>query len=192
MFDRAELKQNLMAMLEVALFMPNGVERYSPTKSAAMRSFIVPLLFMPLVVWIWIVRAEAEPVSAIIAVQLVRMIVTIGVFFGLVYLLSRQYGRQEHFFRFITASNWHELLGAILVLPVIVSILIGADMQGWENYAVFVQIMGYVYTGFIATHVFRLPWEMGGFVGVLALAVGQNMLDLGLYVQSLVTVPLVV
>lgn len=188
MFTREELKQNLTAIMEIALFMPGGVERYSPTKSAAIRSFIVPALFLPLVIWIWVVRAETEPVSVVVAVHFIRMLLSIVIFFGLIYLLSRQYERQEHFYRFVTASNWHELMGTMMAAPIILALFTGGSIEVWENYAIFVQILGYVYTGFIATHVFKLPWEMGGFIGVVSLAVMQNMLILGKMVESLLTV----
>lgn len=188
MFSREELKKNILGCFEIALFMRSGVERFSDSKQAALRSFAVPAFFIPMVVWVWILRADAEPVAAVVAIHFFRMILTMGVFMGIVYVFSRQYERQVHFFRFITVSNWSELIGAILVVPVLIALLSGADMALWENYAVFVQLFGYVYTGFIVTQVFRVPWELGGFVAVVALAVGQNLLDLGLYVQNMLTV----
>ncbi len=188
MFTREELKKNLIGCFEIALFMPAGVDRYSPSKSAALRSFLVPALFIPLVAWVWILRSDAEPASLIVAVHLTRMVLTMAIFLGVVYLFARQYERHEHFFRFVTASNWHEVIGVILVLPVLFALLMGADIGPWENYAVFIQLFGYVYVGFIATHVLRIPWELGGFLAVVSLAVGQQLLDWGLDVQSIVTV----
>lgn len=188
MFTREELKQNLIGCFEIALFMPAGVERYSPSKAAALRSFLVPALFIPLVAWVWILRSDAEPASFIVAVHLTRMVLTMAIFLGVVYLFARQYERHEHFFRFVTASNWHEVIGVILVLPVLFALLMGADIEPWENYAVFIQLFGYVYVGFIATHVLRIPWELGGFLAVVSLAVGQQLLDWGLDVESIVTV----
>ena len=188
MFSREELKQNLIGCFEIALFMPNGFERYDSSYSTAVRSFFVSVLLLPLVLWIWVLRSEVEPAAAVVLVHLVRMVMTAVIYLGLVYLLSRQYGRQEHFFKFVTVCNWCEVFGTLLALPVLIALLTGSDMEAWKNYAIFIQLLSYVYTAFIATRVFKLPWEMGGFVAIISLAVMQNLLDFGLYVQDLVTV----
>ncbi len=188
MFTREEIKNNLIGCAEIVLFMPHGVERFADSKSAAMRSFLVTFLLLPVVIAVWVFRAGSTPVSLVVGLHLAQMILSTILFLTVVYFLSKQYERQEHFFRFITVSNWQGVPGIVLTLPILVALVLGADLTVWESYAIFVSILGYVYTGFVATHAFRLPWEMGGFIGVVSLAVSQESLKVVDYLQDYLTV----
>ncbi len=188
MFTREELRNNLIGCAEIVLFMPNGVGRYDPSKSSAVRSFLVTLFLMPVVIAMWVFRAGSAPVSLVVGLHFAQMVLATILFLTVVYFLSKQYERQEHFFRFITVSNWQGVSGIALALPILVAIMLGGDLAVWESYAIFVAILGYVYTGFIATHAFRLPWEMGAFIGVISLAVSQESLKLVGYLQDYLTV----
>jgi len=188
MFTSEELRNNLIGCAEIVLFMPHGIERFSDSKSAAIRSFLVILFLLPVVIAVWVYRADSAPVSLVVALHLAQMVLSTILFLTVVYFLSKQYERQEHFFRFITVSNWQGVPGILLTFPILVALVLGADLAVWETYAIFVSILGYVYTGFVATHAFRLPWEMGGFIGVLSLAVGQESLKIVDYLQDYLTV----
>ena len=184
MFTREELKNNLIGCAEIALFMPNGVERYDSSKSAAIRSFLVTLILLPAVVAVWAYRAGSVPAGLVVGLHLAHFVLSALLFLTVVYFLSKQYNREEHFFRFITAVNWQGVTGVFLVFPVLAAVLFGWDIEPWENYSIFVTLLSYVYTGFIVTYVFRIPWELGGFVAVIALAVDQNLLEVVKHLQD--------
>lgn len=188
MFTREEIRNNLIGCAEIVLFMPHGVERFEASKSAAVRSFLVVLFLLPVVIAVWAFRAGSTPVSLVVALHLAQMVLATILFLTVVYFLSKQYNRQEHFFRFITVSNWQGVPGIVFTLPILGALILGADLAVWESYAIFVTFLGYIYTGFVATHAFRLPWEMGGFIGVISLAVSQESLKVVDYLQDYLTV----
>lgn len=177
MFTREEIKNNLIGCAEIVLFMPHGVERYDPSKSAAIRSFLVSLFLLPVVVAVWSFRAGTVPVPLVVGLHFVHFVLTAVLFLTTVYFLSKQYNREQHFFRFITAANWQGVSGVLLSLPILIAVFAGFDIEPWQNYSVFVTLLMYVYTGFIATYVFKFPWELGGFIAVVALAFDQNLLE---------------
>ena len=80
--------------------------------------------------------------------------------------------------RFVTVNNWMNIPSAILLFPVLVCLVLGVDRSAYENYALFITLVGYVYTGFIISKSFKLPWEMGAFIAIMGLAIDQHALDL--------------
>ena len=64
----------------------------------------------------------------------------------------------------------------------------GVSPETFEVYAVFVEIIGYVYSAFVITYCFKLPWEMGGFIAIVGLAINENLFDLTNYIRDTLTV----
>tara|TARA_R110002072_G_scaffold71113_3_gene170915 strand:- start:41 stop:610 length:570 start_codon:yes stop_codon:yes gene_type:complete len=188
MFTKQEWKQNLLGCLEIFLFMPNGVERFSNTRGDAIKSFIIPLALLPIVMAVMVAMSAGFSITTLLSLHLIRMIVTIALFLSVVYFLSKQFERNQYFHRFLIVSNWSNIPGMIMTLPILAALIFGYDMAELESYAIFITIVGYVYSAFIITHCFRLPWEMGGFIAIVGLAIDQNLLDLTVYVRDMVAV----
>lgn len=177
MFSKAEWKNNLMGCLEVFLFMPNGVQRFSNSKRDAYKSFIIPVAFLPLTLMVIMALPDESvgPASLLLPLHVVRIILAVVLFLTAVYFLAKQCDREEHFYQFLNVSNWCNIAGLILVAPIVYGVFSGQDMAAFEAYAVFITIAGYIYTAFILTHCFRLPWEMGGFIAIIGLAIDENL-----------------
>lgn len=184
MFTKQELKTNLLGSFEILLFMRSGVERFSTTRESAIKSLIIPALMLPFTLAVVVAIAQ-HPVSIfMIMLDAIQIILSIGLFFTAVYFLSKNYDKQESFYRFVTMINWFTLIALGFLIPIFVAMLNGADMEALKSYAVFITLLGYIYYGFIVTHSFRIPWELGGFMGVVALAIDQNLYQLVGYISQ--------
>lgn len=184
-YTKTEIKNNLLGCLEIFLFMGKGIDRFGSTRRDAIRSFILPVVLLPFVLAIMPVLSEAEgPVGLFVTLHAVRSIVTTVLIFSLVYFMSRQYDRQQHFFRFLTVSNWMNVPGLVLCTPIFFAFLPGVGVDPFRSYAIFLTVTGYVYAAFIIARTFRIPWEMGGFIAVLILAIDQNAFSLTLHLQE--------
>lgn len=188
MFSKNEWKQNLLGCLEVFLFMRQGIYRYSEERADAIKSFIIPVILLPFILAVMAVMSSGFSISVLVMLHLIRIVLTVLMFFAAVYYLSRQFGRNQYFYRFMTVSNWSNIPGVLMVMPILLGLLLGYDMAIFENYAIFITLVGYVYSAFIITHCFRLPWEMGGFIAIVGLAIDQNLLDITLYIRDMVAV----
>ncbi len=190
MFTKQEWKQNLTGCMEIFLFMPVGIERFSPHKKDAIKSLIIPLLLLPItLVAVLSLPEESEgPLSFLILLQVVRTVGAFSLFLLVVYYLAKQFGRQEHFFRYLNAGNWCNIPGVLLTMPLMYGIFMGHEMAGYESYAVFITLVGYVYSAFILTYSFRLPWEMGGFIAIVGLAINENLFDLTHFIKNMMLV----
>lgn len=176
MFSKAEVKSNLIGCAEIFLFMRSGLERFVVSPSAAIKSFIIPLLLMPLVLYVPIAMAEESGFqSALIFMHIVRIVLSLGLYLLAVYYLAKQYHREGHFYKFLVIFNWMNIPGLVYLLPIAVGLLAGYPVEMFETYAVFVTLTGYVYLAFVLTHCFRLPWEMGGFIAIVGLAIDDNL-----------------
>ena len=188
MFSRQEWKQNLLGCLEVFLFMRSGIERYCESREAAIKSFIIPVILLPFILAVMVAMSSGFSVSLLLSLHFLRVVLTILMFFTAVYFLCKQFRRHQFFYRFMTVSNWSNIPGVLMVMPILVGILAGYDMAVFENYAIFITLVGYVYSAFIITNCFRLPWEMGGFIAIVGLAIDQNLLDITIYIRDMIAV----
>ncbi len=187
MFTSKEVKQNTIGSLEVMLFMPAGVERFDDSKSAGLRSFLIPILLFPFSIFVWLADSSEAPVALVLALNITASLLGIILFLAIVYWISKQYERDEHFWKFVNVNNWLAIPGFLLASPLVFLIAVGGDLEAWNSYFVFILILKYIYTGFVVTYVFRLPWEMAGFVAVLSFAIAYNLVQAVDYLQTYLT-----
>lgn len=178
MLDVKEIKRNLLASFEIYLFMPRGVERFEVTPEKAIRSFLIPITLMPLAIIAMIHFSGVQFYTAFVAINIVKMFLAMGLFFTAVYFLTKHFERHQYFYRFVMISNWLNILGLVLLLPIFVGIFMGIPQKDMESYAIFSSLLGYVYSAFVLTHCFRLPWELGGFMAIVGLAIDDNLFKL--------------
>lgn len=177
-FSKDEWGNGLLGCFEIFLFMSQGLQRFDRSASAAVKSFLIPLVLSPVLLALLAAFSSGFSFTYLMTLHSVRVLITSLLFLGVVYLMIRQYGREEHFMRFVTVNNWMTIPSTILLLPVVVCLMLGMDRTAYENYALFITLAGYVYTGFIISKSFKLPWEMGAFIAIMGLAIDQHALDL--------------
>ncbi len=184
MISKEEVKRNLLGCFEILLFMPRGIDRFEANKDRMIRSFIVPFVMMPFILVIVVGLFPEFPASLIASLTVLRTVLAAALFFAAVYYMSKHLNRQEHFFKFLIVVNWTNINGIILALPILIGLGLGMDSGTFEVYAVFSEIVGYIYAAFILTYCFRIPWEMGGFLAVIGLAINQNLWEISDYLRD--------
>ena len=171
MFTKAEIKNNLLGCFEIFLFMRKGVERFSPSQKAALKSCIWIPVFLPLTLFVISFQNEGTPNGLFYLFYPMKVCVVLGSFYGIVYLISKYCEKQEHFFRFVTIINWINVPLILLIMPAIF-VLVSAQTYGAvESYALFLTIVSHILTGFIATHALRLPWQLGATIAIIGIGV---------------------
>jgi len=184
MISKEEVKRNLLGCFEIFLFMPRGLSRFEADSGRMLRSFIIPLVMMPFILVIVVGMFPEFPASLIASLTVLRTVLAAALFFGAVFFMARQLDRQEHFYRFLIVANWTNINGIIFVLPILIGLFLGRDASTFEAYAVFSELVGYVYGAFILTYCFRIPWEIGGFLAVISLAINQNLWEVTDYLRD--------
>lgn len=177
------IRRNLLACLETALFMKQGPERFSISKQAMKRSFLIPFLVLPLTISTMI-AAHPDPdlsMGAIHAIALVyglRTVLYLAGFMAFIYFMAKSMDRVENFARMVTANNFLVLPAAVLMLPLSIAFMNGG--YTWvEVYPLMVCITlySYAYTAFMAAYVLKIPKELAIFVSICSMAINQTALD---------------
>lgn len=187
LFTPQEIRQNLLGCLEIALFMPKGADRFAADKQAMKRSFLIPLLFLPISVAIVLCAHPAAldtgSMQVIGAIYALRMFVYLGAFLALIFTMTKFLNEspedhREDFYKFATANNWLMIPAAVLMAPLAISFLSGNHEWG-DIYPlmVFIALYAYAYTAFMAARVLRIPMELAVFVSVAGMAIHQTSLD---------------
>jgi len=189
MIKSNELKSNLLGCFEIFLFMPKGIERFEVTPAKAIKSFLIPLALLPFILMIVVGMTNDEfSTTVVVFLNVMRIALSVLFFLSAVYFFTKQFERQQHFYKFILISNWLNINAMIMVSPILIGMSMGVDSEVFEVYAVFGEIAGYVYSAFVITYCFRLPWELGGFIAIVGLAINENLFDLSNYIRDSLTV----
>ncbi len=122
MFSKKEYARNLLGCFEIMLFMRQGLARFSPERKDAIKSFIWPLLLIPVALFAFSFQAAGYSLSFMMILHALRMIIAMGLFLGAVYFVCRQYERKQYFWQFLNALNWLNIPLFILMLPIVLSL----------------------------------------------------------------------
>lgn len=178
------IKRNLLGTLEIGLFMPQGAQRFSVSKQAMKRSFLIPFLILPLTIATMIAahpEGSSLSTTAIYALAIMyglRTVLYLAGFMGFIYIMAKSLNRVESFARMVTANNFLVLPAAILMLPLSIAFMNG--VYTWQEIyplMVCITLYSYAYTAFMAAHVLRIPLELAIFVAVCSMAINQSALD---------------
>lgn len=174
--------RNLLGSLEIALFMQSGAGRFCATRAAMMKSFAIPALLLPVTL---AAVFTAHPDGALSAASMqilaliyaLRVFVYLGLFLGLVYLMTDKLARKDAFYRFAVANNWLAIPAAVLSAPLLLMYWSGAHPWS-EIYPLMVAVTLYSYacTAFMATFVLRIPAELACFIALSGIAIHQTSL----------------
>jgi hypothetical protein len=190
MFLNREWRQNLLGSLEIALFMRAGAQRFSPSADMMKKSFLIPIVLLPLSLLV-VVFAHPEGAMDALSLQIIsviyalRLFVYLAAFLGMVYLMASKLGRLEDFYRFAVANNWLTIPAAALMLPLTLLFMNGVyEFSEIYPLMVFVTLYSYACTAFMATHILRIPAELACFVAIAGMAINQTTLHALKFVAS--------
>lgn len=192
MFSKQEIKKNLHGCLDVVLFMPMPKKRFGKTFEEAKRSFLIPLFLFPLTLMFVYLSPhsgyESEQANTFALLYSLRTASSWAIFFGLMYWLTGEIDRREHFYQFVTAINWLTIPATVIFIPIAYFIL--SHQASWDQLHMFSMcLMAYTYgfTAYMASRVLRLPWELGGFVAMISLMVHNGTTDIAQWVTSVLS-----
>ena len=162
--------QTLKGVGEIFVFMPLAIERFSPLKSDALKSFAFPLFFYP---WFLLAFTEKNAVADV-STMLVHFLLTFGgmlLFYAIIWWLTIKTDRRDGFWLFVHVANCQSILMALIYFAIVLPF--GLFAPDFEQRYIFIIFADIVYTAFIATHVLRLPWAVGGFLSIVNLLIGD-------------------
>lgn len=184
MFPRGEIKRNLLATLEIAMFMRQGPERFGEDFREMLRSWALFAIFLPMTFLSLYYLQPEDPAFSKISygflafLVLIKIIITTAAYVAIIYGIARQYDRKQYFYVTITALNWAAIITSLMLMPGILGVAL--DHYQWPeltNYHIFLAIYGYALGAFTMTFTMRIPWEMATFLSIISMALDQSSLQ---------------
>lgn len=172
-------KKNLLGALEIALLMPQARTRFGNTAEDAVKSFAVPLFLFPLALLSFYTFPQPEladdTANALSFLYGLRLVFSWTLFLGAVYWISKEIDRKEHFYQFVTANNWVSLPATIAFAPIAWIVMSGQYTLN-ELSPIISVLIYYTYgmTAFVAAYTLRIPWELAGFIAMVAFMINDT------------------
>ena len=176
------IKEKLLGCLEIALFMQRGSNRFSGDLGSMKKSFLIPVILLPLTIAMILGAHPVDSLDAtsaqmLIAIYALRLVIYLAGFLALVYAFAAKLDRMDDFYKFVTANNWLTIPAAALTAPLIIMFLNG--YYSWaEIYplVVVIALYSYGYTAFMAAQILRIPYELACFIAIAGMAIHQTSL----------------
>lgn len=186
-------KNHLMGCIDTLLFMPQAGRRFSGSYNYMLGSFVIPVLFFPLMLLTVILYPRPELVeqsqNMISLIYTLRFCLTLGVFLGFVYFLARKTDRTDHFFKFVTANNWLTIPSVALSLPITLMMTSADPLVAHQGYVLsyFLLVYTFAYTAFIAACTLRIPLELAAFVAIIGFHINTSSYEIVDWVGSVLS-----
>ena len=159
--------------------MDRSIERFNHTREGALRSFIIPLILLPLTLTILFIKPGEYPPELMVTIHALRFIISFGLFIAVVYYLSLRLNCSDRFYAFVCANNWIGVIQFVFLIPCIVFLLMNPDQwAAISSYAIFITIYSYVLLAYVVKCSLRLNWYLGGFIAIIGLGIDQTVLDI--------------
>ena len=186
-----DIMQKLLGVLELHLFMRRGVDRFTASLRDMALSFIIPALLFP-VAMAGVFMANRPEIAGLTATEIVmlytvRKLFIMALSLYLFYAVGKALNRHEEFIRFITISNWSDIGGLAVGLPVYVSLALHQEWMSTYGLFTVVSFYSLAVFGYTVTRAFRLSWEMGVVAAAIGLAIGQTSLQMLFYCAQRMT-----
>lgn len=178
------MKKYLLGALETFLFMPGAHERFSAEKQEAIKSFIIPLLAYPFIVLVCVLNSTGFSPMLLVGVHSIRLLIELSLSLGFLYALSGILSSREGFWRYISMSNWFNLVMLLLISPVFFGMATGMDIKIFENYLVFLTLYSVVMTAFMLTYSLKTNWQLASFMAITCLFISQTLLQVAVLIRD--------
>ena len=191
MTDNRIKQRPFLGCFEIALFMRDGIGRFSTDLKAMWQSFVILIIAVPFtltsVPYMYAVTEELHnlPLSAIMPLYALKMFVSLALGFSFIYMFCKITDRKQHFVHYVTVSNWSSIISLVLYIPAI-----AVMKMGWYDYndvypaLILTSLYAYGFAAFITKYVLRIPWELAVFVTICLLAINESMFDILYYIAQ--------
>lgn len=168
------IQKKLRGLLELSVFMKQGLDKFDNTRSDFLWSLLIPLVFIPLQIPIAMYDDELSqyPLKIMAVILAWRVIVGTAFFLGGVWLVSWPLECKDKFYRFATAMNWMDIVSWSLLLPFPIFIgLFDASSEGMGNYLLLSLSYIAALVAFVARHALKVHWVVAGLIALGGFAV---------------------
>ncbi|MDY0029501.1 MAG: hypothetical protein RBR86_06115 [Pseudobdellovibrionaceae bacterium] len=172
------IRKALLGCLEIPLFMKAGVKRFENTKEAATASFIIPFMFLFPISEISRINPDYTDLSYIYILSMTTLLLVLSMIFyyGACYACMVALERKNHFYQFVSATNWITLTSFVTNMPFFLLVYWGYyEYKEMFNLFIFMMFFAVTYQAFMITHLLRINWMLGTGISIMSLLIDDGL-----------------
>lgn len=179
-----EVKNALWGCLEIPLYLKKGATRFSGTVSAFKRSFVIPILLIPVIIYsIPLPDLYADKsFDWEFALMFIQICLGTAAFAGIIYFFKAKHVTTEDILKCLTSYNWLSLSAFAVNIPLILLAVFGINT--WDDvYAMMILVTLYTYSflAFMITHTLRINIFLGVAFALADLMIGEIIRNITTY-----------
>lgn len=175
-----DFKNKMTGAFGLLMLFSDGLNKFSGTKQAALKSLLIPLLLFPVGMWfatIYPPKGMEEGYGLDVILTYVAAQTVISFLFATlaVYVVAHLLKCGEKFWLYLEASNWTGLAFAIVTLPFVAMAAYEIfPREEMDRIIAIITMYGYLVTACIVWKSFRTFWQIAGATSVLTLFVNNE------------------
>lgn len=178
------LKDKIIASFDLYFLFGRGVKAFDGSKREMLWSFVWPLAFLPLNLWMATLYPpkgleKGFDKSFIVSFVFSHTLLAYIVMFVVIAGAARAIKRHEHTFLFFAALNWAMAAGFFVMLPLTLLGVSGViERLSMDRILVLIQLYEYLVIACIAFSALRLNWQLGFAFAILIMFINQELLNM--------------
>lgn len=184
-FISMTIKNHLLGVLEIAMFMRQGIKRFSNDKREFWRSFIIVALNIPLLplivphIYSNDMALRVLPLGVISTLFVIKYLLVVASEIGLSYIFCKLFKRVDVFRQYVTTSNWTSLTSIVLIIPFLI-VLQSEEIDYHDVFKYLLLISFYIYSlsAYITKRVLEIPWSLAIAIAIAGLAINEAFFSL--------------
>lgn len=159
-----EIKNALWGCLEIPLYLKQGTTRFLGTKEALKRSFLIPLLLIPVTLFCLPseMMYDGKPIAWQANLMFLQTIIGTSLFGAVLYFFKAKHVTVTDILKCVTCYNWLSLPAFIVSIPVI---LLGVfEINAWVDVSamlLLITLYNYSFLAFMIANVLRIHILLG-------------------------------
>ncbi len=186
-FLNKNLKNNILGLIETAVFLKRGPERFDKSPQGAILSFLITLLVFPFNLYIlFLLHNDIPEITAIPYTQIVDRYIS-GTLNGTIFTLAMLFAfckgqnKMHLFAQCVCGLNWLTIAPvAIFLFPLLLVSFGLHSMAEIQDFAFFLTIYELFIMGFFLKYVLKTNWFASGFL-VMMISLVQNLVILSTF-----------
>ena len=151
-----EIRNALWGCVEIPLYLKRGASRFSGTITALKRSFLIPIIFIPIIIYTIPNTGvyEGKSFDWQASLMLIQIIIGTAAFAAMIYLFKAKHVMADDLRKCLTAYNWLSLSAYVVNVPLILLAVTGINT--WDDvFAMMTLVTLYSYS-FLAYMIMRV------------------------------------
>jgi hypothetical protein len=179
-----EIRNALWGCVEIPLYLKKGATRFSGTLAALKRSFLIPIILIPIIIYTIPSTGvyEGKSFDWQASLMLIQIILGTGVFAAIIYFFKAKHVTADDLRKCLTGYNWLSLSAYVVNIPLILLAVFGINT--WDDVfamMILVTLYSYSFLAYMIARILKIHIFLGVGFALADLMMGEIIRNLTTY-----------